>query len=150
MESFYLMEKCTVVLCGVAGDNLGSHSTGGFTENFSKSRFFCRFCTVGRSTFLPSPLTKGGKKGWLIHTRIVCNTFWGALTHLELSLTQSSMNYSTFMCAILDCHLVWAMTFWKRLSHLTLRYVFVTFLQSSNCSLFHILIAVWITLTTFP
>lgn len=30
------------------GDNLGSHQIGGFTDNFSKSTHFCRFCEITR------------------------------------------------------------------------------------------------------
>lgn len=36
------------VFC-IAGDNLGSHNIGGFTENFSTSTYFCRYCLVTRS-----------------------------------------------------------------------------------------------------
>lgn len=32
----------------IAGDNLGNHQLGGFVENFSKSKFFCRFCLIHR------------------------------------------------------------------------------------------------------
>ncbi|KAK0152047.1 hypothetical protein N1851_006573 [Merluccius polli] len=32
----------------IAGDNLGSHSIGGFTENFSRSVYFCRYCEITR------------------------------------------------------------------------------------------------------
>lgn len=35
----------------IAGDNLGSHALGGFTENFSKSTYFCRFCLITRKEF---------------------------------------------------------------------------------------------------
>lgn len=35
----------------IAGDNLGSHSLGGFIENFSTSAYFCRHCLVTRSDF---------------------------------------------------------------------------------------------------
>ncbi|XP_034238378.1 uncharacterized protein LOC117643547 [Thrips palmi] len=38
-------------LAFIAGDNLGSHAVGGFYQNFSKSRFFCRFCQVDRNIF---------------------------------------------------------------------------------------------------
>ncbi|KAK3911164.1 2,3,4,5-tetrahydropyridine-2,6-dicarboxylate N-acetyltransferase [Frankliniella fusca] len=38
-------------LAFIAGDNLGSHAVGGFNENFSKSIYFCRYCTVDRKTF---------------------------------------------------------------------------------------------------
>ncbi|KAF7641351.1 hypothetical protein LDENG_00283860, partial [Lucifuga dentata] len=36
------------VFC-IAGDNLGSHNIGGFTENFSTSTYCCRYCLVTRS-----------------------------------------------------------------------------------------------------
>lgn len=36
------------VFC-ITGDNLGSHNIGGFTENFSTSKYFCRYCQVTRS-----------------------------------------------------------------------------------------------------
>ena len=42
----------------IAGDNLGSHNIGGFTDNFSKSKYF-RYCTLDRQTFLSSPETLG-------------------------------------------------------------------------------------------
>lgn len=45
-------------LCAIAGDNLGSHNIGGFTENFSKSTHFCRFCRIDRATFVSSPQTR--------------------------------------------------------------------------------------------
>lgn len=35
----------------ICGDNLGSHSLGGFVENFSKSKFICRFCLATREEF---------------------------------------------------------------------------------------------------
>jgi len=35
----------------IAGDNLGSHCIGGFTENFSTSQYFCRYCLITRSEF---------------------------------------------------------------------------------------------------
>ena len=39
----------------IAGDNLGSHCIGGFTENFSCSRYFCRYCEISRSEFHADP-----------------------------------------------------------------------------------------------
>lgn len=36
----------------IAGDNLGSHTIGGFTENFSSSQYFCRYCLISRIEFL--------------------------------------------------------------------------------------------------
>ena len=33
----------------IAGDNLGSHAIGGFTENFSSSQYFCRYCLISRT-----------------------------------------------------------------------------------------------------
>lgn len=35
----------------IAGDNLGSHCIGGFTENFSHAEHFCRYCLITRSEF---------------------------------------------------------------------------------------------------
>ena len=32
-------------------DNLGFHYIGGFTENFSKSAYICRYCTITREMF---------------------------------------------------------------------------------------------------
>ncbi|CAN7939906.1 unnamed protein product [Ixodes hexagonus] len=32
----------------ILGDNLGSHTIGGFTENFSKDTYICRFCLMKR------------------------------------------------------------------------------------------------------
>ena len=34
------------ILLVMLGDNLGSHQIGGYTENFSKSNNFCRYCEV--------------------------------------------------------------------------------------------------------
>ena len=31
--------------------HLGSHSIGGFTENFSHSQYFCRYCEIIRREF---------------------------------------------------------------------------------------------------
>ncbi|CAI5685968.1 unnamed protein product [Oreochromis niloticus] len=35
----------------IAGDNLGSHCIGGFTENFSSSVYLCRYCLLTRTEF---------------------------------------------------------------------------------------------------
>lgn len=35
----------------IAGDNLGSHSIGGFIENFSCSEYLCRYCEITRHEF---------------------------------------------------------------------------------------------------
>nr|XP_046250889.1 uncharacterized protein LOC124062276 isoform X2 [Scatophagus argus] len=39
----------------IAGDNLGSHSIGGFIENFSHSVYFCRYCEITRTEFENDP-----------------------------------------------------------------------------------------------
>ena len=51
------MVKGTLVV--ITGDNLGSHSIGGFTENFSRSHHFCRFCRIDRTTFNENPCAVG-------------------------------------------------------------------------------------------
>lgn len=35
----------------IAGDNLGSHCIGDFSENFSRSQHFCRYCLITRPEF---------------------------------------------------------------------------------------------------
>lgn len=52
-------QLCKVTVCAITGDNLGSHNIGGFTENFSKSAYFCRYCEIDRDTFRADPLVKG-------------------------------------------------------------------------------------------
>lgn len=46
----------------VAGDNLGSHSIGGFTENFSQSQYFCRYCEITRLEFHDDPHVCGPQR----------------------------------------------------------------------------------------
>lgn len=46
-------------LCAIAGDNLGLHNVGGFSENFSKSTHFCRFCDIDRETYTSFTMVKG-------------------------------------------------------------------------------------------
>ncbi len=43
----------------IAGDNLGFHCIGGFTENFSRSQYFCRYCEITRSEFVADPYVYG-------------------------------------------------------------------------------------------
>ena len=43
----------------IVGDNLGSHCIGGFTENFSTSEYFCRYCHISRDTFRNQPHKRG-------------------------------------------------------------------------------------------
>lgn len=47
------------IAIAIAGDNLGSHSLGGFTENFSKSKNFCRYCLIARDRFENEPTKLG-------------------------------------------------------------------------------------------
>lgn len=48
-----IVDKSVVkgALYSIAGDNLGSHCIGGFTENFSSSEYFCRYCLLTRTEF---------------------------------------------------------------------------------------------------
>ncbi|XP_055021248.1 uncharacterized protein LOC129412157 [Boleophthalmus pectinirostris] len=52
-ETGILTSRGTVrgTLYCIAGDNLGSHCIGGFSENFSSSQYFCRYCLVTRDEF---------------------------------------------------------------------------------------------------
>ncbi|KAL0150086.1 hypothetical protein M9458_054611, partial [Cirrhinus mrigala] len=47
------------VVTAIVGDNLGSHSLGGFIENFSKSKNFCRYCLINRDSFANEPTVLG-------------------------------------------------------------------------------------------
>ena len=38
------------VVC-ISGDNLGSHGLGGFMENLSTAKYWCRFCTITKDEF---------------------------------------------------------------------------------------------------
>ena len=49
-------------VCFIAGDNLGSHGIGGFTENFSTVEYFCRYCTITSTDFHNDPLCIGAKR----------------------------------------------------------------------------------------
>lgn len=49
-------------LISICGDNLGSHCVGGFTENFSCSTHFCRYCLIERKDFEKTPLNLGPKR----------------------------------------------------------------------------------------
>lgn len=49
-------------LIAISGDNLGSHCVGGFTENFSRSKHFCRYCLIGREEFERQPEKVGPKR----------------------------------------------------------------------------------------
>lgn len=52
-------QLCKGTPCAIAGDNLGSHNIGGFTVNFCKSSYFCRYCEIDREAFQADPLAKG-------------------------------------------------------------------------------------------
>jgi len=55
-------EKIKASVIAITGDNLGSHSIGGFTENFSKSTHFCRYCVIDRVSFQTDPCKSGPKR----------------------------------------------------------------------------------------
>lgn len=55
-------EKIKGSVIAITGDNLGSHSIGGFTENFSKSTHFCRYCVIDRVSFQTDPCKSGPKR----------------------------------------------------------------------------------------
>lgn len=56
----------------ISGDNLGSHYLGGYTENFSTSIYFCRYCEVDRPAFEENPCEKG-----------ICRKYDEHLKHVE-------------------------------------------------------------------
>lgn len=64
-ETGVLVEDGTIMkiaLIAILGDNLGSHCIGGFTENFSCSKHFCRYCLIDRESFISDLLSLGQKR----------------------------------------------------------------------------------------
>lgn len=57
----------------IIGDNLGSHGIGGFTENFSTSTYFCRFCHVQRNQFLLTPQARVSRRTEESYEADICN-----------------------------------------------------------------------------
>lgn len=49
-------------ICAITGDNLGSHTIGGFTENFSTTQHFCRYCLQDRASFESTPHLTGPRR----------------------------------------------------------------------------------------
>lgn len=49
VEMFDKVVKGSLIF--ITGDNLGSHGLGGFIENFSLAKYFCRFCDISREEF---------------------------------------------------------------------------------------------------
>jgi hypothetical protein len=59
IEDIGIVIKNTAVkgsLLFIVGDNLGSHQIGGFTENFSRSLYWCRYCLLKSTKFHVNPL----------------------------------------------------------------------------------------------
>ncbi|XP_066589595.1 uncharacterized protein [Prorops nasuta] len=40
-------------MIAMLGDNLGSHQIGGFSQDFSSSKYTCRFCDMSENSFIP-------------------------------------------------------------------------------------------------
>jgi len=55
-------EVCKGIVRAIAGDNLGSHNIGGFLENFSGSKYFCRYCEIHKDAFLADPLSRANTR----------------------------------------------------------------------------------------
>ena len=62
-------------VCCIAGDNLGSHCIGGFTENFSTSEHFCRYCLISREQFHSLP--------YIIGPQRTVENYEQAVTHIK-------------------------------------------------------------------
>lgn len=72
-------------LVAVLGDNLGSHQIGGFTENFSNSKFFCRFCFYDRESLLANNFQKAEKRNPLNYSECVNNLDTNPNTNLGVN-----------------------------------------------------------------
>ena len=49
-------------VCIIAGDNLGSHGIGGFVENFSRAKYWCRWCLLTSDQFHQNPCSVGQER----------------------------------------------------------------------------------------
>ena len=65
------MVKGAIVI--ISGDNLGSHCIGGYTENFSKSEYFCRYCRIDRHTFVQNACFIGPSRTISSYNNAVAN-----------------------------------------------------------------------------
>ncbi|XP_063357730.1 uncharacterized protein LOC134675057 isoform X1 [Cydia fagiglandana] len=59
------IKECNQIIYGtlltIIGDNLGSHTIGGFVENFNV-KYFCRFCLIEKEPFAQNPILLGKKR----------------------------------------------------------------------------------------
>jgi hypothetical protein len=81
-------------------DNLGAHEIGGFTENFSRSEFFCRYCQVSRESFVISPATIGKLRTPENYREAVSNGTFGVKSN---SILNSLDHYHVCMPGLAPC-----------------------------------------------
>ncbi len=55
-------QVCKEILWALAEDNLGSHNIGGFLENFSGSKYFCRYCEINKDVFQAALLSRANTR----------------------------------------------------------------------------------------
>lgn len=68
------LHKFKVNFVCLSGDNLGSHFIGGFSENFSNTQFFCRYCYKTLDLFRSEPFVSAKLRTYQEYC-ICANTF---------------------------------------------------------------------------
>lgn len=89
----------------IAGDNLGSHGIAGFTENFSHSCYFCRYCEVTRDVFKKDTNLCGQQRTADTYDTAVASPSEES-TEVKGIKVRFSMICQTFMYANLVSHLI--------------------------------------------
>ncbi len=83
-------------LISICGDNLGSQFLGGFTENFSSSTHFCRYCLIERTDFIKTPLKLSPKRTINDHketVRQLSDSGQGIVQGVEFDSTFNSLKH---------------------------------------------------------
>lgn len=77
LHDLKILEEGTIIgetnykgsLLYILGDNLGSHAIGGFSENFSTGKYFCRYCLISKQKWNKSLNHKAPNRTILNYTR---------------------------------------------------------------------------------
>lgn len=86
-------------LLAIAGDDLGSHMIGGFTENFSTSKYFCWYCDIDRHTFQNVP----PKLGLPTPSKVMRTLSESCLCYLEVS-DVLGIKFDSVFNSLKHCH----------------------------------------------
>lgn len=81
------VRKGTLVF--IAGDNLGSHGLGGYLENFSRSEYFRRHCTITRKEFFKH------NGAFQNHKRRTADSYNNALNNIDGKATYKGIRFNS-------------------------------------------------------